>query len=89
VYPNNILTPNGDGFNDTWKVRNIEFYRDNTVTIYNSNSVIVFQRNEYAGDWNGTTDSGKKLGTGTYFYIIKIKDNDKEAIIKGFLTLLN
>jgi gliding motility-associated-like protein len=83
------LTPNGDGYNDTWKVRNIEFYPQNTVTIYNSNSVIVRQFVDYAGDWNGTNAGGLKLGTGTYFYIIKIKDNDKEAIIKGFLTLLN
>jgi gliding motility-associated-like protein len=89
VYPNNILTPNGDGYNDTWKVRNIEFYPDNVVTIYNSNSVIVRELQNYTGDWNGTSSGGLKLGTGTYFYIIKIKDNDKEAIIKGFLTLLN
>jgi gliding motility-associated-like protein len=87
IYPNNILTPNGDGYNDTWKVRNIEFYPDNKVTIYNSNSIIVRQFEGYTGDWNGATSSGVKLTTGTYFYIINI--NNGEAIIKGFLTLLN
>jgi gliding motility-associated-like protein len=87
IYPNNILTPNGDGYNDTWKVRNIEFYPDNKVTIYNSNSRIVREFEGYRGDWNGDLSSGVKLTTGTYFYIINI--NNGEAIIKGFLTLLN
>jgi gliding motility-associated-like protein len=89
IYPNNVLTPNGDGYNDTWKIKNIEFYPKNSVTLYNSNSVIVWTKEDYQGDWNGTRDSGIKLATGTYYYIIKIKEGNEEAIIKGFLTLLN
>lgn len=89
IYPNNVLTPNGDGYNDTWKIKNIEFYPTNNVTLYNSNSVIVWTKENYQGDWNGTRDSGIKLATGTYYYIIKIKEGNDEAIIKGFLTLLN
>jgi hypothetical protein len=33
VIPNNVLTPNGDGHNDTWIVQNIEGFPDNNVTI--------------------------------------------------------
>jgi gliding motility-associated-like protein len=89
IYPNNILTPNGDGYNDTWKIRNIEWYPDNTVTIYNNNGIIIRTFEPYSGDWNGTRESGLKLTSGTYYYVIKLKDGSNEAIIKGYLTLLN
>ena len=42
----------------------------------------------YKNDWDGTSTSGTfKLATGTYYYVINI--NEGEAIIKGFITLLN
>ena len=88
VYPNNILTPNGDGYNDFWKVKNIEFYPKNLIKIYNANGILVRTLENYKGDWDGTSIGGiVKLTTGTYYYVISI--NDGEAIIKGFLTLLN
>jgi gliding motility-associated-like protein len=88
IYPNNILTPNGDGYNDTWKVKNIEYYPNNIVKIYNANGILVRTLENYRGDWDGTSIGGIiKLTSGTYYYSISI--NEGEAIIKGFLTLLN
>ena len=88
VYPSNVLTPNGDGYNDTWKVKNIQFYPNNVIKIYNSNGQLVRTLEKYNNDWDGTATSGTfKLATGTYYYAINI--NEGEAIIKGFITLLN
>jgi gliding motility-associated-like protein len=88
IYPNNVLTPNGDGYNDTWKIKNIEFYPKNNIKIYNANGVLVYTEEDYKGTWDGTKLGGTfKLTTGTYYYVINI--NEGEAIIKGFLTLLN
>ena len=87
IYPNNILTPNGDGYNDTWKVKNIEYYPDNSVKVYNVNSVLVRELPNYKGDWDGTTTGGLKLPSGTYYYIITLKSG--EALEKGYLTILN
>jgi gliding motility-associated-like protein len=92
IYPNNVLTPNGDGYNDTWKIKNIEFYPNNSIKIYNSNGQLVkslglpSEPNGYKGDWDGKVN-GVKLPTGTYYYMIDL--NDGSAIIKGFLTILN
>ena len=88
IYPNNVLTPNGDGYNDTWKVKNLEFYPVNNVKIYNSNGILVFTEDNYKGTWDGTKTGGTfKLTTGTYYFVINI--NSGEAIIKGYLTLFN
>ena len=92
IYPNNVLTPNGDGYNDTWKIKNIEFYPKNSIKIYNANGQLVkslglpSEPNGYKGDWDGKVN-GVKLPTGTYYYMIDL--NDGSAIIKGFLTILN
>ncbi len=94
IYPNNILTPNSDGFNDVWKVKNIEFYKTNKVAVYNINSIKVWEATDYTGDWTGVGTSGGKLPSGTYYYIIKITPSAgstiaKDVEVKGFLTILN
>jgi gliding motility-associated-like protein len=94
IFPNNVLTPNGDGYNDTWKIKNIEYYPNNTIKIYNSNGQLVQQlgvgapgsAGGYNGDWDGKVN-GVKLPTGTYYYNIDL--NNGAAIVKGFLTILN
>ena len=86
IYPNNVLTPNGDGYNDTWKIKNIEYYPDNSIKIYNTNSALVKTLEKYAGDWDGTVN-GVKLPSGTYYYVIDLKNGT--AVVKGFLTILN
>jgi gliding motility-associated-like protein len=86
IYPNNVLTPNGDGYNDTWKIKNIEFYPKNNIKIYNANGANVISFTDYQGTWDGKVN-GTKLPTGTYYYMIDLADGS--AIIKGFLTILN
>ncbi|MFN5362813.1 MAG: PKD-like domain-containing protein [Bacteroidota bacterium] len=94
IFPNNVLTPNGDGYNDTWKIKNIEFYPNNNIKIYNASGQLVHQlgvgapgsAGGYNGDWDGKVN-GVKLPTGTYYYNINL--NNGAAIVKGFLTILN
>src|SRR5205823_374931 len=51
VTANNILTPNGDGRNDTWLVKNIELFPNNTVTIYDHSGRILYTKKGYTNDW--------------------------------------
>lgn len=68
------ISPNGDGVNDFWYIRWLYRYPDNSVTILNRWEDIVYQTDNYQNDWYGTWN-GKKLPEGTYFYILKIKEN--------------
>jgi gliding motility-associated-like protein/uncharacterized repeat protein (TIGR01451 family) len=81
----NVITPNGDGKNDTFKVDGIELYPDNTVAIFNRWGNEVFRSaGGYKNNW-----SGEGLSEGTYYYIIKMIGKDGKAKnIAGWVTIL-
>jgi len=86
----NVVTPNGDGVHDYFKVGNIEFYPDNITVIYNRWGDKVFEtsgydnlNNTFIG--NANLRGGKELETGNYFYTIdKGEDYGK---ISGYLFI--
>jgi len=73
-----VITPNGDGANDTWKIVNIGTYNDVTIQIFNRWGDVVFDFHGNGFDyldtknqWNGTYN-GKQLPMGEYLYVIKL-----------------
>lgn len=85
VEATNIMTPNGDGKNDKWMIRNLDSYPDNEVKIFDRTGRIVYQRKNYSNDWDGTMN-GSPLAEGTYYYILTIGGGAKTA--KGYITLI-
>lgn len=81
----NAFTPNNDGVNDKWIIKNIAQFPKARVTIFNRNGVVVFTSNGYDIPFDGTK-SGKLLTAGTYYYVIKLGADCKE--ISGSLFLL-
>ncbi|CAN5454994.1 hypothetical protein BH09BAC1_BH09BAC1_00890 [soil metagenome] len=79
------ITPNGDGVNDVWKIRELVTFPDNEVVILNRWGDVVFSASPYQNDFNGTFN-GKELPAGTYYYIIKL-DNISESVT-GPLTIV-
>ncbi len=72
-----IITPNNDGFNDSWKIRNIELFPNAEVFVYNRWGELVFKtKNIPANEWDGTSD-GKLLPTDSYHYILHLNDGSK------------
>ncbi|MGQ7857366.1 MBG domain-containing protein [Pedobacter sp. WC2501] len=82
---NNILTPNGDGINDTWLVQNIDMYPNNEVRIFDRNGREMYSKKSYDNSWNGTI-GGNDLAEGTYYYIITYGPN--KLVQKGFITII-
>ena len=82
----NLLTPNGDGKNDTWGIQNIENYPGTEVIIVNRNGEVVFEESNYSNNWDGKFN-GKELPDATYYYVLKFATSDK--IYKGAVTLLH
>jgi gliding motility-associated-like protein len=85
--PSNILTPNADGFNDFWKVENIESYPEADIILYNRNGKVLQKFSNYNNRWDGKIN-GKPLATGTYYYIIQVR-NKPTFSYKGFITIVN
>ena len=71
----NILTPNDDGQNDTWKVSDVSQIAGCDVQIYNRWGESVYKSNEYNNQWGGTKNN-EPLPDGVYFYSIKCSDKE-------------
>ncbi len=82
----NTMTPNGDGANDVFFIKNIETFPKNELTIYNRWGHKVYETRNYNNNWNGTY-KGKPLPVGTYYYYIKLNDNDDRSH-SGFISIL-
>jgi gliding motility-associated-like protein len=63
------FSPNDDGKNDVWNIRNIDYYPNCSVKIFNTWGVAVFTSNGYHIPWDGTYN-GNDLPSGTYYYVI-------------------
>ncbi|NML39935.1 T9SS type B sorting domain-containing protein [Chitinophaga sp. G-6-1-13] len=84
--PNNILTPNGDGINDVWVVKNIDMYPQNEVKIFDRTGRLIYRQRGYTNNWKGTVN-GQPLAEGTYYFIIELGDN--KPLFKGFITIVH
>ncbi len=82
----NVMTPNGDGKNDTWIIVNIESYPNTDITVVNNQGQEVYKSSAYDNSWNGTFN-GKKLPDGTYYYFLKFAAEDK--VYSGSITIFN
>jgi gliding motility-associated-like protein len=76
------FSPDGDGVNDYFEMRGINKYERVTISIFNRWGNLIYASDNYQNNWDGTSrktlGSSGSLPTGTYFYVIKIVDNDKQ-----------
>lgn len=70
----NSFSPNSDGINDTWNIRELSTYTSSVITVFNRYGQKVFQANGYPKMWDGSFN-GKPLPSGTYYYVIDLKNN--------------
>tara|TARA_B110000046_G_scaffold33040_1_gene35541 strand:+ start:781 stop:3267 length:2487 start_codon:yes stop_codon:yes gene_type:complete len=69
----NVITPNGDGMNDTWKVTSDCKIRDFDLRIFNRWGQLVFASDNVNIAWDGTVN-GEPASDGIYFYEMEFKD---------------
>ncbi|NOQ24971.1 MAG: DUF2341 domain-containing protein [Bacteroidales bacterium] len=86
VIASNILTPDYNGLNDTWKITNIDAFETATVYIFNRWGEQVYSKKGYMNDWDGRNNNGDVLPDGTYYYIIKFPNSSKHY--SGSITIL-
>jgi gliding motility-associated-like protein len=80
----NVISPNNDGQNDFFVIKNIP--PNTLVTIFNRWGNKVFESYNYQNDWGGLNLRGEKVSEGTYFYSIKFGDSIKG--INGIITVI-
>ena len=87
----NEFSPNGDGVNDVFVIECIEDYPDNKLEVYNRWGNIVYSKDGYHNEWDGTSNGretinkSRELPDGTYYFVLKLDKQSKPRI--GWLYL--
>ncbi len=90
IYAPNTFTPDGDEFNQTWRVfmEGIDL-QDFELLIYNRWGELVWESHDISVGWDGTY-GGKIVPTGTYTWVIRASDmqNDGKYTYNGHINLI-
>ena len=86
--PSVFFTPNGDGENDVWIIKNIEYYPEVMIRIYDRFGKNVYEATQYSSEnaWNGKDKQGRDLPSTDYWYLIDVDSSDR--VYYGHVTLL-
>lgn len=71
----NTFTPNGDDYNDTWVIGNIELYPNTVVKIFNKWGNEVYSSEGVYVPWDGTFN-GNPMPSEVYYYVIVLNNNE-------------
>ena len=71
-YPR-FFTPNNDGYNDTWKIKNLDVLPKSTIIIFDRYGKLLKQISSTSNGWNGTFN-GKELPADDYWFAITFED---------------
>ncbi len=81
----NFFTPDGDGFRDTWVIRNAEGFPDIYVKIFDRYGRTVKEWIRQ-GEWDGSYNKAD-LPTGDYWYVIKLNGPNDDREFVGHVTI--
>lgn len=85
----NVITPDGDGKNDVWKLNPKLDLDGSHLVIFNRWGETVYEVENYANNWDGTYKStGRKLPDGTYYYVLKVPLENQHTY-RGAINILN
>jgi gliding motility-associated-like protein len=78
----NIFTPNYDGSNDYFVIRNIEKSNSNQLVIKNRNGNTIYEKINYQNDWDASN-----VPEGVYFFFLKYNANGNNFGKYGSITI--
>jgi gliding motility-associated-like protein len=85
----NAFSPNGDGYQDTWEIHNLDQdkYSNCIIMVYNGwgNQVFYCEGYDKSKEWDGTSN-GQPLPAGTYYYTIIL--NERQEPLRGSLFIM-
>ncbi len=80
------FTPNGDGQNDTWEIKNLEELDSYDIVVYDGFGSEVFRSKSF-NPWDGKY-GGNDLSVGSYYYLIKYELLGQSEVVTGVISIL-
>lgn len=79
----NVITPNADGKNDVFCIKNIEKLEWSNLQIYNRWGKKIYETDNYLNDWDGNGSAD-----GVYYYILTYKTYFRSDKAHGTVTII-
>ena len=80
----NFITPNGDGYNDTWELPFLRDKDNSVIKIFDRFGDLIISYEGTNQGWDGTVN-GKPVNPDTYWYVIDLKNGSSP--MKGNITV--
>lgn len=81
----NLVTPNGDGYNDTYFVEGACNYTGFFMQIYDSWGKLIFETTDCAAAWDPLADDAQP--NSVYYYLIRLDDGTLEKEYKSSIDI--
>jgi gliding motility-associated-like protein len=78
------FSPDGDGVNDTWVIKDLKQFKNVSVQVFDRSGVPLYTSNDPEHGWDGSAQG--RILEGPFFYIVKI--HDTLAVRKGVLIVI-
>ena len=82
-----IFTPNSDGSNDTFEIKNLKNYPNCETFVYNRWGEVIFQNKGNTTAWDGTY-RGEKVPAGAYIYFVRTNGAEESVVYRGNILVL-
>jgi len=82
----NIISPNGDGKNETWNLTPLGELNQFRVTIMDRQGALIYQTEDYQNDWKAETADGTPLPNGVYYF--HLQHLHKPIVHKGYIQVI-
>jgi gliding motility-associated-like protein len=87
------FSPNDDGTNDTWRIRNLQYAAENEVVLVNRWGEVVYRKSQYDNSFDGTPNvkvstvqGDGRVPDGTYYYIFTDLTHQRQYSGYVFIT---
>lgn len=85
IFIPNVITANVDGINDFFKIKNIEFFPNAKLIIYDRFGKMIFSSKNYLDFWDGSYN-GRKISSDTFWYNLDLGNGYKKS---GWILVKN
>ena len=83
-----IITPNGDNFNDIFKINCVQ-QNSSDLSVFDRWGRLIYSQSNYDNTWQGIDKDGKDLKEGAYIWVLTVNfGQGRREVYKGTVTLL-